>query len=330
MKKTVVTCVTAILCVIAVCVSSVLGTSKLADAKVEAAKYAPSGSVNTVSGGASYADNLDSDVPADVPADSDVPADTATDGQDATAANGSTSTDTDTPASTGSTGTSSSGTSASSGTASSKPSSTAEILNYFNTAVNKVKTSSKGGVKNYEKNTQAGTFTLTGPFKSFSGVINGLVEKNMGEKKGHTNLKLSKADIKTYFPVENETWSSKLTTSNISSATLAEKNGKYVITVQVKPDASSTNTTHGTGNHGKAFNIVQVSTILENAGPLKSMLEGNVKIGYHNGKIVATIDPKTGNLTHINYYYVWDLDVTVAGSNVKAPFGIESDFTINW
>ena len=60
------------------------------------------------------------------------------------------------------------------------------------------------------------------------------------------------------------------------------------------------------------------------------MLEGNVKIGYHNGKIVATIDPKTGNLTHINYYYVWDLDVTVAGSNVKAPFGIESDFTINW
>ena len=330
MKKTVVTCVTAILCVIAVCVSSVLGTSKLADAKVEAAKYAPSGSVNSASGGASYADNLDSDVPADVPADSDVPADPAADGQDATAADNGTSTDTETPASSGSTGTASSGTSASSGTTSSKPSSTADILNYFNTAVNKVKTSSKGGVKNYEKNTQAGDFALSGPFKTFSGVINGLVEKNMGEKEGHTNLKLTKADMKKYFPVENETWASKLTTSNISSANLTEKNGKYVVTIQVKPDAASTNPTHGAGNHGKAFNIVQVSTILDNAGPLKSMLDGNVKIAYRNGKIVATIDPKTGNVTHINYYYVWVLDVTVGGTNVNAPFGIESDFTINW
>ena len=75
---------------------------------------------------------------------------------------------------------------------------------------------------------------------------------------------------------------------------------------------------------------VQVSTILDNAGPLKSTLDGNVKIAYRNGKIVATIDPKTGNVTHINYYYVWELDVTVAGNNVNAPFGIESDFTINW
>ena len=187
-----------------------------------------------------------------------------------------------------------------------------------------------GGVKNYEKNSQAGTFTLKGMLKSFSGVINSLVKKNMGEKKGDTNRKLSKADMKALFPVENENWSSKLTTANISSATLAEKNGKYVITIHVKPDAASTNPTHGAGNHGKAFNIVQVSTILDNAGPLKSTLDGNVKIAYRNGKIVATIDPKTGNVTHINYYYVWELDVTVAGNNVNAPFGIESDFTINW
>ena len=47
MKKTVVTCVTALLCVIAVCVSSVLGTNKLADAKVESAKYTPASSAQT-------------------------------------------------------------------------------------------------------------------------------------------------------------------------------------------------------------------------------------------------------------------------------------------
>lgn len=326
MKKTVVTCVTALLCVIAVCVSSVLGTNKLADAKVESAKYAPASSASNGSGGSNGSSGSGDVTPGDSSVTPETPTDPATGEPDSTAADANNSN-----ASTPSAGGNTSGGSASAKKpASSKPSTQTEILNYFNTSVNRVKTSSKGGVKNYEKNSQAGSFTLKGPLKSFSGVINSLVEKNMGEKKGDTNRKLSKADLKALFPVENENWSSKLTTANISSATLAEKNGKYVITIKVKTDAASTNPTHGAGNHGKAFSIVQVSTILDNAGPLKSMLEGNTKIGYYNGKIVATIDPKTGNLTHINYYYVWDLDVTVAGNNVKAPFGLESDFTINW
>lgn len=326
MKKTVVTCVTALLCVIAVCVSSVLGTNKLADARVESAKYAPASSASNGNGGSTVNDGSGDATPGDSSVTPETPTDPATGEPDSTAADANNSN-----ASTPSAGGNTSGGSASAKKpASSKPSTQAEILNYFNTSVNRVKTSSKGGIKNYEKNSQAGSFTLKGPLKSFSGVINSLVEKNMGEKKGDTNRKLSKADLKALFPVENENWSSKLTTANISSATLAEKNGKYVITIKVKTDAASTNPTHGAGNHGKAFSIVQVSTILDNAGPLKSMLEGNTKIGYYNGKIVATIDPKTGNLTHINYYYVWDLDVTVAGNNVKAPFGLESDFTINW
>ena len=299
MKKTVVTCITAFLCVVAVCVSSVLGTNKLADAKVEAAKYAPASSASNGSGGSNGSNGSGDVTPGDSSVTPETPTDPATGEPDSTAAdanNGGSAT----PSAGGNTG----GSASANKPASSKPSTQAEILNYFNTSVNKVKTSSKGGVKNYEKNSQAGTFTLKGLLKSFSGVINSLVKKNLGEK--------------------------KVTTANISSATLAEKNGKYVITIHVKPDAASTNPTHGAGNHGKAFNIVQVSTILDNAGPLKSTLDGNVKIAYRNGKIVATIDPKTGNVTHINYYYVWELDVTVAGNNVNAPFGIESDFTINW
>ena len=326
MKKTVVTCVTALLCVIAVCVSSVLGTNKLADAKVESAKYTPASSASNGNGGSTVNDGSGDATPGDPSVTPETPTDPATGEPDSTAANANNS-NASTPNAGGNT---SGGSALAKKPASSKPSTQAEILNYFNTSVNKVKTSSKGGVKNYEKNSQAGSFALKGPLKSFSGVINSLVEKNMGEKKGDTNRKLSKADLKALFPVENENWSSKLTTANISSATLAEKNGKYVITIKVKTDAASTNPTHGAGNHGKAFSIVQVSTILDNAGPLKSMLEGNTRIGYYNGKIVATIDPKTGNLTHINYYYVWDLDVTVAGNNVKAPFGLESDFTIKW
>ena len=263
MKKTVVTCITAFLCVVAVCVSSVLGTNKLADAKVEAAKYAPASSASNGSGGSNGSSGSGDVIPGASSVTPETPTVPATGEPDSTAAdanNGGSAT----PSAGGNTG----GSASANKPASSKPSTQAEILNYFNTSVNKVKTSSKGGVKNYEKNSQAGTFTLKGMLKSFSGVINSLVKKNMGEKKGDTNRKLSKADMKALFPVENENWSSKLTTANISSVTLAEKNGKYVITIHVKPDAASTNPTHGAGNHGKAFNIVQVSTILDNAGPL--------------------------------------------------------------
>lgn len=325
MKKTVITCVTALLCVIAVCVSSILGTNKISDAKVEAAKYAPASSSSN-NGGNSSVNGGSGDVNTDDPTvDPEVPTDPSTGEPDATAPisgdNGSSST---------SSGSANSSSSSKTNKTSSKPSTQAEILNYFNTSVNKVKTSSKGGVKNYEKNSQAGSFSLGGPFKMFTSIINPLVEKNMGEKKEDTNRKLTKADMRKYFPVEEESWSSKLTTANIQSATLAEKNGKYVITIKVKPDALSTNPVHGSGNHGKAFSIVRVSTILENAGGAKSLIEGNTKIGYRDGRIIATIDPSTGNLTHINYYYVWELNVTKAGTTVNAPFGIESDFTINW
>lgn len=325
MKKTLVTCITAFLCVVAVCISSVLGTNKLADAKVEAAKYAPASSASNGSGG-SIVDNGSGDVtPGDSSVTPETPTDPATGEPDSTAADANNG-----GSATPSAGGNSSGGSSTKKPASSKPSTQAEILNYFNTSVNKVKTSSKGGVKNYEKNSQAGSFTLGGPFKVFTSVINSLVNKNMGEKKEDTNRKLTKADLKKYFPVEEESWSSKLTTANISSATLTEKNGKYVITIKVKSDALSTNPVHGGGNHGKAFSIVRVSTILENAGGAKSLIEGNTKVGYRDGRIVATIDPATGNLTHINYYYVWELNVTKAGTTVNAPFGIESDFTINW
>lgn len=327
MKKVVITCITAVLCVVAVCVSSVLGTSKIADAKIEAAKYAPASSSSSNGNGGSTNTGSGDVTPTDDPSVSpETPTDPATGEPDATTPdNGG---NTATPGT--NSGSGNSGSAASSNKTSSKPSTQAEILNYFNTSVNKVKKSSKGGVKNYEKNSQAGSFSLGGPFKVFTSVINSLVEKNMGEKKEDTNRKLTKADMKKYFPVEEESWSSKLTTANIQSATLAEKNGKYVITIKVKPDALSTNPVHGGGNHGKAFSIVRVSTILENAGGAKSLIEGNTKVGYRDGKIVATIDPATGNLTHINYYYVWELNVTKAGTTVNAPFGIESDFTINW
>ena len=84
MKKTVITCVTAVLCVIAVCVSSVLGTNKISDAKIEAAKYAPASS-SSGNGGATV-DNGSGDVtPDDSSVTPETPTDPATGEPDSTA-----------------------------------------------------------------------------------------------------------------------------------------------------------------------------------------------------------------------------------------------------
>ena len=322
MKNTWIKCITALVCSLALCVTGVLCSQKLANSEIEAAENRPAAAAVTPVSADTSADNTAEEVHTDGSAATqyDVPVNAAPAAEETPAQADTAAVQKAAPAAASS--------SSESKQTSSKPQTTAQVLAYFNTAVNKVKPGAKSLVKNYEKNTQAGTFSLTGPFKVFSGAINNLVKSNMGEKEEDHNRKLT--DIVKYFPVENESWSSKLTTDNISSATLTEKGGKYVVTVRVKPDAASSDTAHGKGNHGKVFSIVMNQVILDNAGPVKSLLKDGLTIGYRDGRITAEIDPATGNITHINYYYVWILNVTAAGTSVSAPFGIEQDFNINW
>ena len=323
MKNTVIQCVTALLCVIAVAVTSTVTIGKYSDALVEAAGKSGA-STATENGDVSDTDNTtgDGDVnvdpSAEMPTDADV---TAEDGTDTTAAgdnSGSAATST----------TAASGNNAN--TTAKKPATVAEIVSYYNTAANKVKTSAKSGVKNYCKNSQAESLNLPSGLKSVEGLANSLVEKNMGSDPKQENLKMNNhADIVKIFPVEGQTWSSKLTAADVKSATCTEKNGKYVITLNLKDDAPSENTGAGYRHIGKAMNPVMVSSIYENAGGAKNIIK-DVTVGFTKAKIVATIDPATGNLTHLNQYFVWSLNLKALGIAVSIGFGAENDYTINW
>ena len=209
-----------------------------------------------------------------------------------------------------------------------KPSSKAEIVEYFNKASNNVKTSAKSVTKVKEENYQAQDINL-GSLGMLQGAVSKLINDNMGvneEQSGRTGT--SVADKNAIYPVENEAWSSKLTVDDIKDATCTEQNGVYTITITVKDDELATQYAHGTGHHGKAFNIVMPQTIKDNAGPAASLLS-SLKVGYQGGKIVATVDAKTGNITSAKYDYVWLLNVDVAGG-VTAYFGIKTDFTVKW
>lgn len=212
---------------------------------------------------------------------------------------------------------------------SSKPESTAEVVEYFNEAINKVKPKAKSIMQNYELNSQVSQMNLGGA-SSLEKLANKLVEANMGYKdEANKRLLTSTADKNAFFPVEGQSWSSKLTAADVKSAKCTEKDGVYTITINVKNDASSETTARGSGHVGKALSVVSPATILDNAGAAKGIIK-NVKTGNANSKIVATVDSKTGNVTHINYYMPWELCLTALGVDVSVVFAIEQDYDINW
>ena len=212
-------------------------------------------------------------------------------------------------------------------------SSQADILAYFNTAINKVKPNAKQITLNSEVNRTAGGISGNLP-GSLTSLADGLIADNMGPKDlssldpGMVNA--TTTDQKNaMFPVENESWSSKLTADDISSATYTEADGKYTITILVKEDAPSTDTAHGTGHNGKVFSVIMPSIVTDNAGPAASLIK-DVKTGHKDGKIVVTVDKETGNVETATYYFVWTLSLKALGMEVSIPFGLEKNFTITW
>lgn len=200
-------------------------------------------------------------------------------------------------------------------------------LAYFNTAINKVKPNAKTVTLNKEVNSQAGSIEGSIP-KSLVGIANSLISSNMGEVKVPAPA-TSAEDKNAIFPVENESWSSKLTMEDVEKIDVVDGGDKYTITVLTKDDALSADTAHGVGHNGKAFSVIRQEKILDNAGAAKSMIK-DVQTGHSEGKIVVTVDKATGNVLTANYYFIWTLSLNALGIKITIPFGLEKQFTIAW
>lgn len=212
-------------------------------------------------------------------------------------------------------------------------SSQAEILAYFNTSINNVKKSAKQVTLVKEVNSSAGGIEGNLP-SSLTSMADGLIKDNMGEKDlsaldpGMVNA--TTTDQKNaMFPVENESYSSKLTEADIDSATCTEADGKYTITIKIKEDAPSTSTAHGQGHVGKAMSVIMPSIVNDNAGPAKSIIK-NVQTGHKDANIIVVIDKATGNVLNAKYHFVWTLSLEALGMKLSIPFGLDKEFNIAW
>lgn len=303
MKKTVIQCVTALLCVIAVAVTSVISVGKISTAKVDAAKAAAANS--SASGDAS------TDPSADPSVDPAAPADPSAD----PSATDPSATDPSNPASPAATDPASPATPSatkpgSSSTASKVPSTAADIAAYYNAAVNKAVNSKAG----FSKKRVTSISNLNGGKLMEMKIVVDTVNDFLGV--GTINYKNTKGKV-------GEISKASLSANDISSPTCKQSGNNYVITMTLKNGTSKASSAgksdstalartglySGVGDK-KAYDYKNAGNIfdgLNNAdgASVESVVENNKNI-----KISATINSKTGNLVSLHISYNWDVALT--------------------
>ena len=226
MKETIIKSVTAVICVIAVCVSSVLAIGKYGDAMVETAKHTPasastSGGGSSATGGSSGGSTVD---PSATP-DASTP--------DASAADPSATPDASTPSSGSSAGTSTGG-SASSGGSSAKSTdptkySKEQIVAYYNNAIKATAKAPKLSVTKKEV-----ISIVVDSMKPDSELIMNIVNNNVLKKYAKPStysmsfvngVSSDKTKAIDYLP------KSQLQAAGAKSATITKSGSNYVVTI---------------------------------------------------------------------------------------------------
>ena len=301
MKKTVIQCVTALLCVIAVAVTSVISVGKISTAKVDAAKAAAANS--------STSGDPSTDPSGNPSADPSAPADPSADPSATDPSNAADPSATD-PSNPASPATPSASKPGKSGTASKVPSTAADIAAYYNAAVNKAVNSKAG----FSKKRVTSISNLNGGKLMEMKIVVDTVNDFLGV--GTTNYKNTKGKV-------GEISKASLSANDISSPTCKQSGDNYVITMTLKNGTSkassagkSDSTTlartglySGVGDK-KAYDYKNAGNIfdgLNNAdgASVESVVENNKNI-----KITATINSKTGNLVSLHISYDWDVALT--------------------
>lgn len=301
MKKTVIQCVTALLCVIAVAVTSVISVGKISTAKVDAAKAAAANS--STSGDSS------TDPSANPSADPSAPADPSADPSATDPSNAADPSATD-PSNPASPATPSASKPGKSGTASKVPSTAADIAAYYNAAVNKAVNSKAG----FSKKRVTSISNLNGGKLMEMKIVVDTVNDFLGV--GTINYKNTKGKV-------GEISKASLSANDISSPTCKQSGDNYVITMTLKNGTSKASSAgksdstalartglySGVGDK-KAYDYKNAGNIfdgLNNAdgASVESVVENNKNI-----KITATINSKTGNLVSLHISYNWDVALT--------------------
>ena len=190
----------------------------------------------------------------------------------------------------------------------------AETLGYFNTAINKVKTDAKSFSKTRitDNEKMDGSVALQA-MKSLVYTFMGI-----GAENAYTET-VAKGNWGSVAFLYN----SKLTASDVTSATCTQSGNNYIITLKLKNGSSSANKTNPTTPANSALDKCGICVETEDkacfdhktASVIYDAIAGTyagaeIKESYTNAIVKAEIDSKTGNL--VNLLVEWNQQVAIS------------------
>lgn len=200
------------------------------------------------------------------------------------------------------------------------PTTPEEIVEYFNTAVNKIKTDATTVTRNYE-DLRHDTQHLVLP-SALQAIGEGLISTFL--KKNETPVVSTGADIIANFPVPGESWASKATAADVSSATCNDDGTYYNIELKfnesVDPDIGS--------GVGATFSIIKADDVYNAASVVK-----NFSAKYYDCVAKIKVEKATGNVVWANYTTPIILSVTaqvLVTLDAQVGMTFENDYTIEY
>lgn len=205
----------------------------------------------------------------------------------------------------------------------------AAIVEEFNKAVNSVKSSAKTVEQKAVTNYLAGQTTISSGISAIYSMLggdewlDGMLKDNSQGAATYTG-----ADITAKFPVEGQSWSSKLTAADVKEAKRSESNGVITITITTIADEKSDNVKVGEGHAPKAFNVVLPGVVNDNIPSIAKSMVGTASMAYPESTAVVTIDAKTGNVISADYDMKWTINFDSMG--IVLPFGTKAEYTVKY
>lgn len=306
-------CIFAVLCVLALCITTTSNIGKVADAKIAAAEaFVKDAGENGEAADETGADtgSTDTDAPA-----ADEQSTEAEAGEDATeASSDAEAAPTEAATEAGKTD---------GGSASKAPKSTDEVLKAYNSATAKAFNAKVPFTKErdtVEKNYKAGA--ALNASKSIVYKFMGVGDANKFSK---TVTKEDKDSYHKYLQA------SKLTPNDVTSATCTEAGGKYTIVIKIKDGASSVkggqvvNSNNAPldraglacGDHDKDYwDHKTAENVMSAIAEVPLCGSANINEKYTNASITAVVDAKTGNLVSLTakFDFHFDLDKVMSSS----------------
>lgn len=201
-----------------------------------------------------------------------------------------------------------------------------EVLAYFNTLVNSVKTKTPAVSYKQELKVDDKSLTVTKPggqedknLKSFADSLPGLkslILTDIQKKSGSVAYGNENNEV---FFVKGESWSSALTTEDISSAVMNEVGDKYYITITFDDIPEESRATLA-----KAFELRDKATLLNSPelAKISEYLEVKDYAAMYKGSVIsATVDRLTDTLLSVAYSKTSDVKVSAKGLNTLEKHG---------